>query len=201
MERQQCVWLRRVCLRLDRPGGGPSFITSAWVTLGKFSNLWKLSFLICAMGIMIVPTSVDCWKDLMRWFLVQCLVLNKCLLNVSYDSYWVSLFCEHQVPFNIPSPWSVPACCKQMYWGNNNMGKLEEDSLRCMQPESREGSHNFSFCYSSGVILGPGEVVMNRAAQAPAPWTWHSNMWLTLVCLSSNQPLLIILWTWENRSS
>lgn len=64
--------------------GGPSFTTSSWVTSGKFPNLWKLSFLVSKMEIIIVAASEGCWEDLMRWSLVQCQAL-KCLLNLSYD--------------------------------------------------------------------------------------------------------------------
>lgn len=48
--------------------------------------------------------------------------------------------------------------------------------MRYIQPEVRGGGDNFRFLvlrkvYSrSGTVLGPGEAVMDRAAQAPTMW-------------------------------
>ena len=55
-------------------------------------------------------------------------------------------------------------------------GEIRRDSLRYIQPEVRGGGDNFRFLVlgkvysSSGTVLGPGEAVMDRAAQAPTMW-------------------------------
>lgn len=142
------------------------------------------------MGMIIVSTSECWWEDLLRWFLIQAQLLKKCLLN---DSYAASILCSEMYP--------VP--CEEVYSGNNYMRKWSRTAWSTYNPSSGEAVITSDSSCSSGSVpvRGPGEDVLYRAAQAPAPWMWLFNVSLTLGHPSVNQAQSAAVPTWENYCS